>query len=142
VLASLNEPASMQEILMANAECSTDCQKPRLARVIIEDEAWTGTTRAGKRQAVARPSRRLNRVSLGFWLGGATFGIGGCIIGCCMPYHHPVAVAIGVMWWGIYIGCLGASLGALFGLLTQCAPSHGQTEAGGHSPPQSCYAQP
>jgi hypothetical protein len=35
-----------------------------------------------------------------------------------MPYHYPVAMAISVIWWGIYIGCLGASLGALFALFT------------------------
>jgi hypothetical protein len=34
-----------------------------------------------------------------------------------MPYHHPIAVTISVIWWGIYIGCLGASLSALVGLL-------------------------
>jgi hypothetical protein len=35
-----------------------------------------------------------------------------------MPYHHPVGIAISVIWWGIYLGCFGASLGALVGLFT------------------------
>jgi hypothetical protein len=119
---------------MVNTECSTDSRKLTLAAVIAESEPWTGTTRAERRRAVASPSRRFDRVSIGCWLGGATFGIGGCILGGCMPYHHPVAIAISVIWWGIYIGCLGASLGALFGLFTQCAPSSGRTEAVGYPP--------
>jgi hypothetical protein len=38
-----------------------------------------------------------------------------------MPYHHPVAVAISVLWWGVYLGCFGASVGALIGLFTERA---------------------
>ena len=121
---------------MVNTECSTDSRKPTLVPVTAEDEATplchglltvapsgdhatTGTC-ARKRQAVARLSRwrRFDRVSIGFWLGGATLGTGGCILGACMPYHHPVAIAISVTWWGIYLGCFGASLGALFGSFT------------------------
>jgi hypothetical protein len=40
-----------------------------------------------------------------------------------MPYHQPVAMAISVIWWGMYLGSFGASLGALLGLLTCRAPS-------------------
>jgi hypothetical protein len=123
-----------------NTECSTDSRKPTLVPVIAENEttplceaaplchgqetvaglgdcATTGNC-AKKRQAVAGLSRwqRFDRVTIGFWLGGATLGTGGCILGACTPYHHPVAIAISVTWWGIYLGCLGASLGALFGL--------------------------
>jgi hypothetical protein len=29
--------------------------------------------------------------------------MGGCILGFCMPYHHPVAVVISALWWGIYL---------------------------------------
>jgi hypothetical protein len=57
---------------------------------------------------------RFDRI-VGFWLGGALLGIGGCILGGFMPYSHPVAVTISVLWWGIYLGCLGASIGALLG---------------------------
>jgi hypothetical protein len=57
-------------------------------------------------------------VSLGFWLGGISLGAAGCILGACMPYQRPVAVAMSVVWWGVYLGCFGASLGALLGLLT------------------------
>src|SRR5262249_26478241 len=60
-----------------------------------------------------------DRIAMGFWLGGVGLGMGGCILGACMPYHHPVAVAISVLWWGIYLGCLGASIGALWGLMTE-----------------------
>jgi hypothetical protein len=86
---------------------------------IAENEAWARTTRAGIKRAVANTPRRFDRISLGLLLGGATFGTGGCILGCCMPYHRHVAAAISVIWWGIYLGCFGASLGALFGLFTQ-----------------------
>ena len=110
---------------MVNPECSTNGRKPTLVPVIAENEAWTGTTRAGTRGAVASPSRRFDRVSIGFWLGGAALGIGGCILGGCMPYHQPVAIAISVIWWGIYFGCFGASLGALIGMATRGVPSSG-----------------
>jgi hypothetical protein len=111
-----------------NIECYTDNRKPALVPVIAENEVWTRTTRAGKRRAVTNKARRFDRVSLGLSLGGAAFGTAGCIIGGCMPYHHPVAIAISVIWWGIYLGCFGASLGTLFGLFTQRASSYGPTE--------------
>jgi hypothetical protein len=65
---------------------------------------------------------RLSPLTIGFWLSGGLLGPGGCILGVCMPYHHPVAVVISVLWWGIYLGCLGASVGALIVLLTEPAP--------------------
>ena len=66
-----------------------------------------------------RPARR----TLAFWLGGGLLGTGGLILGVCMPYHHPVAVVISALWWSIYLGCFGASVGALIGLCTERALS-------------------
>jgi hypothetical protein len=60
--------------------------------------------------------------TLGFWLGGAGMATGGCLLGALMPYRHPVAVAISVLWWGIYFGCFGASVGALVGVFTNRPP--------------------
>jgi hypothetical protein len=65
---------------------------------------------------------QFNPVTIGFWLGGADMGTGGCLLGALMPYHHPVAVAISVLWWGLYFGCFGASVGALVGVFTDHAP--------------------
>jgi hypothetical protein len=59
---------------------------------------------------------RFSRVTIGFWLGGVVLGVAGCVFGACMPYHHPVAVTVSGLWWGVYCGCLGASFGALAGL--------------------------
>jgi hypothetical protein len=77
-------------------------------------------TAAGEaREAVCVPQasfrRRFHRTS-GFRLGGALLAVGGSLLGICMPYSHPVAVTISVLWWGIYFGCFGASVGALLGL--------------------------
>ena len=105
-----------------NTKCSTDSRKLPPLGVIVENEGRSGTAHVEKRRALARRSRRLDRVSIGFWLGGATFGIGGCILGAHMPYHHPVAVASSMSWWGIYLGCFGATVGALFGLFTDRPP--------------------
>jgi hypothetical protein len=102
---------------MVNTERSTYSRKLTLVPMIAEDEGWTEPTRTGTGRAVPSLSCRFDRVSFGFWLGAITLGTGGCILGGCMPYHHPIAVTISVIWWGMYIGCLGASLGALFGLL-------------------------
>src|SRR5262249_4024448 len=138
---------------MVNTECSTDSRKATLGPVIAEDEAaplceatplchglltvaqsrdrGTTGTYTRKRPAVASLSRWrwFDRVSIGFWLGGATLGTGGCIVGACMPYHHPVGIAISVIWWGIYWGCFGASLGALFGSFTGSHRSRGTTRS-------------
>jgi hypothetical protein len=70
----------------------------------------------GKRQQQRVPTRRGSRITLGFWLGGILFGTAGCILGASLSYSHPVARIISVVWWGIYFGCLGASIGALPGL--------------------------
>jgi hypothetical protein len=66
--------------------------------------------------------RRFDR-AIGFWLGGALLGVGGCILGICMPYRHPVAVTISALWWGIYLGCSGAILGALLGMWAEQMPA-------------------
>jgi hypothetical protein len=65
---------------------------------------------------------RFSPVTIGLWLGGAGMGIGGCLLGALMPYRQPVAVAISVLWWGIYFGCFGASVGALVGVITNRRP--------------------
>jgi hypothetical protein len=63
-------------------------------------------------------------VGVGFWLGGALLGVGGCILGFCMPYRHPVAVTLSVLWWGIYLWGFGAGIGALFlGLWAEQMPA-------------------
>jgi hypothetical protein len=72
---------------------------------------------------VERTGRRFNPVTIGFWLGGFALGMGGCLIGACMPYRHPVGVTISVFWWGIYLGCFGAWLGGMFGLLWNDTPA-------------------
>jgi hypothetical protein len=71
---------------------------------------------AFQKEAVASHSRRrFYAASLGFWLGGIFLGTVGCLLGACMPYHHQVAASMSVIWWGIYLGCLGASFGVLLG---------------------------
>jgi hypothetical protein len=67
-------------------------------------------------------TRRFSPPTIGFWLGGAGMGMGGCLLGALMPYHHPVAVTLSVLWWGIYFGCFGACVGALVGIDTDRAP--------------------
>jgi hypothetical protein len=81
-------------------------------------------------------TRRFSPVTIGFWLGGAGMGIGGCLLGALMPYRHPVAVALSVLWWGIYFGCFGASIGALVGVFADPAPTWpSQASAGAGTAP-------
>jgi hypothetical protein len=75
-----------------------------------------------KRKSRAR-SPRLARTTIGFWLGGVLMGTVGGILGVCMPYHRPVAVVMSALWWGIYLGCFGASVGALIALFIDWATS-------------------
>jgi len=116
---------------MVNKERSKDNQKPTLVPVIAKDEVRNRAAWVGGRQTVASLSRwrRFNRATIGFWLAGATSGIAGSIFGACMHYHHPAAIVISMIWWGIYLGCLGASIGALFGMFTTCNPRSGGTKA-------------
>jgi hypothetical protein len=79
--------------------------------------------------------------TIGFWLGGGLLGTVGFILGVCMPYHHPVALAISALWWGIYLGCFGASIGALVGLVAGRNPSPPETDEPGKVPrprPRGC----
>jgi hypothetical protein len=77
------------------------------------------------RREAKSPTRkhRFARATIGFWFGGVLLWTGGCILGYCMPYHHPVAVVISTLWWGVYLGCLGGSVGALIAWLTERAPA-------------------
>ena len=88
------------------------------------------TTRSWFRGLLARPTTRATHkapawfspLTVGFWLGGAGMGTGGCLLGALMPYRHPVAVALSVLWWGLYFGCFGASVGALVGVFANRPP--------------------
>jgi len=86
---------------------------------------------AGNEQRPGAVRRRYDRGTLGFWLGGVTLGTAGCILGACMPSYHPAAVAISVFWWGVYLGCLGASAGAVIALFTERTPSSPSQEPDG-----------
>ena len=80
-------------------------------------------------KALAIPTRRrFDGVTLGLCLGALVLGTAGCIFGALMPYRHPVALTISIVWWGIYIGCLGACIGAgvggLVGLWKKRKPTY------------------
>jgi hypothetical protein len=77
----------------------------------------------GKREWQRAVRRRFDGVAVGCWLGGFVLGTVGCLLGASLSYHHPVARVIGVVWWGIYLGCLGACIGALGGLFARRVPA-------------------
>ncbi len=78
--------------------------------------------------------RRFDR-GVGAWLGGITLGTGGFLFGASMPYQHPVGVAVSALWWGVYFGCLGLSLGAVLGVWVEPSPAlPPQAEDGAGSP--------
>jgi hypothetical protein len=105
---------------MDTIDCLVDLRSTPCSPITLGNGIWPGVGRVPKRQPPAKPiRRRYDRVTIGFWLGGFTLGLGGCILGASLPYSHPVGVTISVLWWGIYLGCFGASIGALFGLLTK-----------------------
>jgi hypothetical protein len=78
---------------------------------------------AANSETIPARSPRLARRTLGFWLGGSLLGAAGCVLGVCMPYQHPVAVVVSALWWGIYLGCFGGSVGALIALVIERAPA-------------------
>jgi hypothetical protein len=99
-----------KENLMASTLRSSDRRK-------ISASSITGA----KREPQKTIRRGLDRVTLGFWVGGVVLFTVGCILGGSQPYQHPAARMVSVAWWGIYIGCLGAGIGALLGLFTKPA---------------------
>jgi len=87
-----------------------------------------------RRSAAAR--LRFDR-TVGFWLGGILLGAAGCVLGGCLPYQHPVGVTISALWWGVFFGCFGASLGGIFGLWAEGTPAARKEP----SSSQSCRSQ-
>jgi hypothetical protein len=80
--------------------------------------------------------RRLAPVTVGFWVGGVFLGTVGCLLGASLPYHRPVTLVVSALWWGIYLGALGASLGALACLcLGRKRPTPGAGAEGAGQPP-------
>jgi hypothetical protein len=88
-----------------------------------------GTAEAGNprphvgRTAPQAVRRRFRPVTIGFWLGGLALAMAGCNLGACLPYRHSVGVMASALWWGLYLGCTGASLGALIGLWWDHVPA-------------------
>jgi hypothetical protein len=95
----------------------TDTRNPLPVSTTATKASWQGAVHPHRRQPAAiRRRRRFNPVTVGFWLGGFVLGTAGAIAGACMPYRYPAAVTISVLWWCIYFGFFGASIGALLGL--------------------------
>lgn len=78
---------------------------------------------AGDRVTIRAVGRRRFDRGVGAWLGGIALGTAGCLVGASLPYQHPVGVAVGVLWWGLYLGCLGMSVGAVLGLWAEPSPA-------------------
>jgi hypothetical protein len=78
---------------------------------------------ASTESAAARDStdfvRRSHRAAIVFRLGAVALGAVGCSLGACMPYSHPAALTISVLWWGMFLGCLGGSLTVLLCVLAE-----------------------
>jgi hypothetical protein len=103
---------------MVNPTCLTDLGNPPLAPIAARPRERQRALRPrGWQPAANAIRRRFDLVAIGFWLGAFALGAGGCIIGACLPYRHPVAVTICVLWWGIYFGSFGAWLGAVIGMV-------------------------
>ena len=82
--------------------------------------AGNGDRDAAARRHRSEPAAKDFRVQFdqdrGALLGGVVFGVGGCLLGASMPCQHSAGVAASTIWWGIYMGCFGLSIGALLGL--------------------------
>jgi hypothetical protein len=94
-----------QEGLMPNTPCTRE-----------QSTFFPSSVTEAKREQQRVPRRPWSRITLGFWLDGILFGTAGCILGASLSYHHPVARVVSEVWWSIYFGCFGASLGVLPGL--------------------------
>jgi hypothetical protein len=125
---------SALEILMVRPPRLTDVRCPPPRRTTPRRQRRPGAVPAQPQSPVALPVRRFDRVALGFWLGAIVLGTVGCVLGARLTSRYPVAVAVRVLWWGIYLGCLGASVGALIGLLMK--------RSARPAPPADCLDNP
>jgi hypothetical protein len=108
---------------VADTPRSTEVRKPPPFPIPPGTWEWQGAASPRTGPGDANPFRRpSDRVTLGFQLGGLALGAAGCLLGACLPDERPAAVALSVLWWGLYLGCLGAGLGALVALFTERAP--------------------
>jgi hypothetical protein len=118
---------------MARPSSIIDLRTPPPPPAAAGKEARPRAVRPHPPQQDLKPVRRRFGRTIGFWLGAAVLGTAGCVFGGLMPYRHPVAVTVSVLWWGTYIGTLGAGIGALLGLCaekTAARPSRGSPGAG------------
>jgi hypothetical protein len=128
---------------MASTTRPSALQNQPLLSITARKGDWQGTAQPTAERPDANPFQRRFDRKVGFWLGGLILGMGGGFFGAFMPYHHPVAVAVSVLWWGIYFGCLGGGLGALLCVLTEPIPffstagegRRGQTPSGAAAQP-------
>jgi len=122
---------------MTSTTQPTDIRNPHAVPLTTGNWSRQRTVRPDRPRPSAKPTRRrFNWVAIGFWLGLFALGTGGCFLGAHMSSHHPVGRAVAMFWWGIYLGCLGASIGAsvggLFGQWWNHAPAspHGAGASG------------
>ena len=104
---------------MTFAPLATGPRNPPPSPVPEGDGGWPRVVGTHRGQATANRGRHRFDRALGFWLGGVLWGAGGCLVGLALPHERPVGVAVSALWWGTYLGCFGASIGALFGLLAE-----------------------
>ena len=111
-------------LLPVRSAAAAEAPDKHCGETVSETTATQTATVDGRRRvpppqtspSAAHPLRRqYSAVTIGFWLGGIALGIAGCLIGASMHHRHPVGVMAGALWWGIYFGCLGASIGAVLG---------------------------
>jgi hypothetical protein len=63
--------------------------------------------------------RKRDPITIGMLAGGLILGTVGVAVAVSYSYAHSAGLAISMIWWGVYFGALGASIGALPGLFTQ-----------------------
>ena len=100
---------------------STDRRTPSTAPAIEygAKSEWavpTGMVQAG---ADVVRHRRWDPITIGMLAGGLVLAAVGVAVAASYSYAHQAGLAVSMIWWGIYCGALGASIGALPGLFTQ-----------------------
>jgi hypothetical protein len=107
-------------------------------RHVVDLRNGTPSSIAGRNREWQRIRyRRIRRSTVGFWLAGVILGTAGCVLGASISYHHPVARVLSALWWGIYFGCFGASIGALIGLYMDRTPAPPSQESEGGGKPST-----
>jgi hypothetical protein len=119
----VSSTCSVKENTMLQLSSSVDRRTRGPATAIVRGEEGEVVVLAARERVgnCAVRHRGADPITIGMLAGGLLLGALGVAVAASYSYAHAAGMVISLIWWGIYFGALGASIGALPGLFTQRA---------------------